>query len=260
MVRGASEESVTEHETLHLDATRSEWLEPPWPVAFELARLLPYRSWTLVGGLMVALHAKLAGLPQSRTTTDVDSALHLETGAVTFSQSAALLLRAGFTLNEETKYAYQFEREHSEQVQPDKVDVLCADRYAAKNKPQYLGRPLFGVAGATRALKETINVEFSMATETMCLVIPSVRGALVLKGAAFLGDPRNRMRHAEDAVLLLACLSDTAHALNGFSRESRKRVKALATVLQENSLPWVNQDQLVQSLARETLEKLDKLL
>lgn len=247
---------MTERETVHLDATGSEWLEPPWPVAFELARLLPQRSWTLVGGLMVSLHAQLAGLPQPRTTTDVDSALHLETGVVSFAQTAALLQSAGFTLNEETKFAYQFERNIGDELQPDKVDVLCADRYVAKNKPAYLGRPLFGVAGGTRALKETINVELETGDGTVSLVIPSVRGALVLKGAAYLEDSRDKMRHAEDAVLLLACLTDTDHVLSGLSSESRKRVKAIATVLNQSTLPWINHTQLVQSLAKEALEAL----
>lgn len=247
-----------ERETVHLDATGSEWLEPPWPVAFELARLLPHRSWTLVGGLMVSLHAQLAGLPQPRTTTDVDSALHLETGVVSFAQTAALLQSAGFTLNEETKFAYQFERSVGKGQPTDKIDVLCADRYVAKNKPAYLGRPLFGVAGGTRALKETVNVELKTGAGNVSLVIPSVRGALVLKGAAYLEDPRDKMRHAEDAVLLLACLTDTDHVLSGLSSESRKRVKAIVTVLDQSTSPWVNHSQLVQSLAREALEALAK--
>lgn len=251
---------MTERQTLRLDATGSEWLEPPWPVAFELASLLPQRSWTLVGGLMVALHAQLAGLPQPRTTTDVDSALHLETNVITFTQSAILLQGAGFELNKETKHAYQFERKHSLGSHPDKVDVLCADRYVAQHKPSYLGRPLFGVAGATRALKETLNVDLNTGDDTVSLVIPSVRGALVLKGAAFLEDSRDRMRHAEDAVLLFACLTDPTHALEGFSRDSRKRVKALINVLDESSLPWVNQGDAVQSLAREAMEELQQIL
>ena len=73
-----------------IDARSSNWREPPWPSAFELARLLPRSSWTLVGGLMVKLHAELAGLPAPRTTVDVDSALHLETQAITFAKAAPL--------------------------------------------------------------------------------------------------------------------------------------------------------------------------
>lgn len=73
---------------VELTANDTVWLQSPWPAAFELIRVLPARSWTLVGGLMVSLHGQIAGLPQTRTTTDVDTALHLETGVVTFSQVA----------------------------------------------------------------------------------------------------------------------------------------------------------------------------
>lgn len=44
---------------------------------------------------MVKLHAELAELPAPRTTVDVNSALHLETEAITFFQAAALLQGAG---------------------------------------------------------------------------------------------------------------------------------------------------------------------
>jgi hypothetical protein len=47
---------------VNVDARSSKWGEPPWPSAFELARLLPLSSWTLVGGFMVKLHAELAEL------------------------------------------------------------------------------------------------------------------------------------------------------------------------------------------------------
>lgn len=51
----------------------------PWPQALELAEHLTPGSWTLVGGLMVQLHALHAGLEPPRTTVDVDVLLHIET-------------------------------------------------------------------------------------------------------------------------------------------------------------------------------------
>lgn len=66
-----------------VDARSSKWKELPWPSVSELARVPPPSSWTLVDGLMVKLHAELAELPAPRTTVDVDSALHLETQAIT---------------------------------------------------------------------------------------------------------------------------------------------------------------------------------
>jgi hypothetical protein len=52
----------------------------PWPDVAELAAAVPSDAWTLIGGLMVQLHAVAAGLPVVRPTNDVDVLLHLETG------------------------------------------------------------------------------------------------------------------------------------------------------------------------------------
>ena len=81
--------------------------------------------------------------------------------------------------------------------------------------PKFNGRPLFGVPGGTRALQQTMDVDLETSTGFVRISLPSLRGALVLKGAAFLEDSRERDRHAEDGVLLLACLSDVTDVLVG---------------------------------------------
>jgi hypothetical protein len=235
---------------VRIDARSSKWDESPWSTAFELARLLPLNSWTLVGGLMVKLHAELAGLPTTRTTVDVDSALHLETQAVTFAEAAAQLRGAGYVIDRTTKHAYRFDRG------PDRVDLMCSDRHAISRNPRYDGRPLFGVPGGTRALQETIDIDVLTNMDTVRLVIPSLRGALVLKGAAHLEDSRDRSRHAEDAVLLLACIDEPIDPIANLSLRSRRRMRALIKVLTEQAAPWANHDAVVQALAREALAEL----
>ena len=44
----------------------------PWPDVAELAAVCRLTTWTLIGGLMVQLHAIAAGLPVVRPTNDVD--------------------------------------------------------------------------------------------------------------------------------------------------------------------------------------------
>lgn len=239
---------------MDIDARSSKWEEPPWPSAFELARLLPQSSWTLVGGLMVKLHAELAQLPAPRTTVDVDSALHLETEAITFPQAAALLQGVGYVLDRSTEHAYRFDRGR------ERVDLMCADRQFIFRSPRYGGRPLFGIPGGTRALQQTINIDVQTQADTLRFVIPSVRGALVLKGAAYLEDSRDRGRHAEDAVVLLACMDDASEALLGLSQRSRRRLRALVRVLTEKTAPWAIHDPVVRALGRETLDELAGLL
>ncbi|ANP71249.1 hypothetical protein [Cryobacterium arcticum] len=249
-----SDRPIASRPLVNVDARSSKWDEPPWPSAFELARLLPHSSWTLVGGLMVKLHAELSELPAPRTTVDVDSALHLETEAITFPQAAALLQGAGYVLDRSTKHAYRFDRGS------ERVDLMCADRQLIFRGTRYDGRPLFGIPGGTRALQQTINVDVLTEIDTVRLVVPTVRGALVLKGAAYLADSRARGRHAEDAVVLLACMDDASEALLGLGQQSRGRLRALVKVLNEQTTPWANHDAVVQALARETLDELAELL
>lgn len=127
-------------------------------------------------------------------------------------------------------------------------------------RPRYGGRPLFGIPGGTRALQQTIDVDVLTEVDTVRLVIPSLRGALVLKGAAYLEDSRDRERHAEDAVILLACMDDSSDALTGLSQRSRRRLRALVKVLTEKTAPWANHDAVVQALGRETLAEFAELL
>ena len=58
----------------------------PWPQAAELADAIPSEQWTLVGGLMVQLHAARAGVPLNRPTLDIDIVLHIETGAAVLNE------------------------------------------------------------------------------------------------------------------------------------------------------------------------------
>lgn len=203
---------------------------------------------------MVQVHAALAALPAPRITRDVDCTLHLETKAISFSQAALLLRDAGFQLNPDTKHAYRFDRGH------ERIDLMCSDRYGAWRKPRYDGRPLFGIPGGTRALRETINVDLATAGGEVRLVIPSIKGALVLKGAALQEDPRDRDRHAEDCVLLLACAVEPDELTHSLGPRSRARLRTAVRALDGSRSPWLAHDEGVQSLARESLETVSAAL
>jgi hypothetical protein len=203
---------------------------------------------------MVQLHAAIATLPAPRITRDVDCALHLETRAVSFPQAAQLLQDAGFRLNTDTRYAYRFDRDH------ERIDLMCSDRYGVRRKPRYDGRPLFGIPGGTRALRETINVDAATVSGGVRLVIPSIKGALVLKGAALQEDSRDRDRHAEDCVLLLACSIEPDELTRNLSPRSRARLRTAVRTLDENRSPWLAHDAMVQALAQEALESVSAAL
>ncbi|MGY1709080.1 hypothetical protein ACI8AC_06165 [Geodermatophilus sp. SYSU D00758] len=70
----------------------------PWPDVAELAAAVPHEAWTLIGGLMIRLHAVAAGLPVVRPTNDVDVLLHVETGRGRAQQVATALEGLGYRL------------------------------------------------------------------------------------------------------------------------------------------------------------------
>lgn len=70
----------------------------PWPQCLELAHALDTSKWTLVGGLMVQLHAAVANLPMVRPTADVDVVLHVETGSISGPEVTRTLSRLGYVL------------------------------------------------------------------------------------------------------------------------------------------------------------------
>lgn len=66
----------------------------------EIVRLIPHTQWTLVGGMMMQLHAVHAGMQITRPTRDVDMVLHIETGAASFSGVCEKLEQFGYVLRE----------------------------------------------------------------------------------------------------------------------------------------------------------------
>lgn len=140
-----------------VDAPAGGW-PSPWPQLVEIAHAVPSAQWTLVGGLMVQLHAVRAGLPLTRATRDVDMILHIETGAATFGGVRRELERLGYRLREPIGRGpvHRFVRGTGD---AETVDVMVADRLPPKLHPKVLQRKLFAVPGGTSALRKTANCE-----------------------------------------------------------------------------------------------------
>ncbi|MGO4143941.1 hypothetical protein AB4Y77_02550 [Paenarthrobacter sp. YAF11_1] len=134
----------------------------PWPQCVELARALPSSQWTLVGGLMVQLHAAAAGLAVSRPTADVAIVLQIETGAATTATVSAVLSGLGYTLEKSISHnapAHGFLRGEQQ------IDVMVADHLAPAKIPTLGGRKPFQVSGGTQALQRTLNCRMTVDDE-----------------------------------------------------------------------------------------------
>lgn len=201
----------------------------PWPQCAELARALPSDQWTLVGGLMVQLHSAVAGLSVSRPTTDVDIVLHMETGAATMPGVASVLSSLGYALRQsinDDSPAHRFLRGN------EQVDLMVADHLAPRLVPRIGGRKVFQVTGGTQALRRTVVCRVFVDNRgPVSISIPNALGALVLKGAAYQEDSRERGRHLDDAATLLATITGPLELVADMGGSDRSRILALSRAL-----------------------------
>ena len=206
-------------------------VQPPWPQLVEIVQAIPHTQWTLVGGLMVQLHAAYAGVQVTRATRDVDMLLHIETGAATFNGVQHELERLGYMLREPIGKGptHRFSRADR---QAETVDVMVADHLSPRRHPKVLGRNVFAVPGGTSALNKSVSCEVNTAVGAVMLSIPDVLGALVLKGAAYLEDSRDRERHIDDAAILACALTDPVADRTRMAGSDHKRISALWKALQ----------------------------
>jgi hypothetical protein len=205
---------------------------PPWPQVVEIVQAIPHTQWTLVGGLMVQLHAAYAGLRLTRTTRDVDMILHIDSGAATFAGVQQELERLGYFLHEPVGDGpiHRFARGS---LGAETIDVMVADRLSPKQHPKALRRKVFAVPGGTSALRKTVNCEVTAGEVVVVLSIPDVLGALVLKGAAYVEDSRDRDRHLDDAAVLACAVTDPIGDRARMIGGDHRRIEALWKVLQD---------------------------
>lgn len=201
-----------------------------WPQCVELARALPSDQWTLVGGgLMVHLHAAVAGLAVTRPTADVDIVLHIETGAASAAHVTGVLAGLGYRLH----YSLDAEAPAHRFVRGDEqIDVMVADHPAPKVIPRLGGRRPFQLPAGTQAVQRTVNCRVGLDDGDPVLIsIPNTLGALVLKGAAYQQDKRDGRRHLDDAAVLLATVARPLELVRQMKGSDRSRILVIGSEL-----------------------------
>lgn len=239
--------------TIDVAAPAGGWPHP-WPNVAEIADVLPAAGWTLVGGLMTQLHAIHHGLGTTRPTNDVDIVLHIETTRGVAAETAAALgtlgyqLRPGFDPRSGTAHRFYRGSSTIDRVTDDPaahgerdevVDVLVADHHAPRVAERLAGHEMIRIEGGTQALRRTINARLEIVTGTTTTIsVPNPFGALILKAAAYRTDSRDRERHLNDAVALLACIDDPFAERDGFAGSDRSRLLMLRERLAPGDSTW----------------------
>ncbi|WP_146842516.1 hypothetical protein [Cellulomonas composti] len=182
----------------------------------------------LVGGLMVQLQARAAGIDEVRTTDDVDALVDVMGTGVTVLFVASRLRDLGFEVVEP---GWDDASAHRLRRGTDVVDLLVADHLPKHKRPQLAGRAVLATEGGAQALARTQRVTVIDGDTHVELAVPDLLGALVLKAAAHAADSRDRGRHLRDAALLAALITDHLRELARLQGSDRKRLLRLRDAL-----------------------------
>jgi hypothetical protein len=171
-----------------------------WHAVGELAELLP-SEWTLVGGLMVQLHALEHDVPDVRVTVDIDVLGQARPpGALQAIDRA--LLDGGFQAHPPDPDNYGFRYERDGLI----VDVLAPD--GIRPPPTLDGsRQAVGIPGGSQALARSETVEVRLDGHTFELQRPTLAGAILIKARSLLKhqDPESQR---QDLLRLLSLVPD----------------------------------------------------
>ncbi|MCD2114609.1 hypothetical protein LQ384_26255 [Rhodococcus rhodochrous] len=153
--------------------------------------------------------------------------LHIETGSATFGDVRSRLESLHYTLVRPhgNGPVHRFTRDN------EHVDVMVADHLAPAWKPTAYGKPVFAVPGGTSALRKTVNCDIEFDNDSVRFSVPDALGALVLKGAAYQEDPRDRHRHLDDAAVLACAIDNPLRERQRMQGSDRKRIRILAEQL-----------------------------
>lgn len=233
-------------------------LIPAWQTVIELAAVGIAGRLTLVGGLMVAAHARRAGVLMRRPTDDVDVLVDYLGDRASLTDVRAALASIGFALSDDGQHAYRFRH-----VDGRKVDVMVADHLPSRMQPRLARRPAFPAPSGEQAIRRRDTYRLVFAGGAAAEVgVPDELGALVAKGAAYQVDRRDRDRHLDDVAVLLASIGDvSALDYGSMSRNDRRRIAGVSEQLaDERHRAWTSLDPSGRSLARLNLALIARVL
>lgn len=211
---------------------------------------------------MVQAHALAHDVAVVRPTDDLDLLLDIEVSRSVASDTHRQISSLGYVLQgpldsrSKSSPHYRYLRESTSG--DERIDVMVADHAAPRASRLLHGRPMFAVEGGTQALRRTMTYAIDDGQgQIHDLTIPDELGALVMKGAAYAVDRRDRERHLQDAAVLASCITDHAAELNRLAGSDRKRLRTLARALADPAHPaWLALDREQRQAGMDTLRIL----
>ena len=224
--------------TVHMD---DDDILPAWRTVIDVGEAGAAEGLTLVGGLMVAVHCRRAGVIMRRSTDDMDALVDFQADQGSLISTSAALRALGFELTAARgEPAYRFVHEDGR-----KVDIMVADHLPSRMRPRLAQRDAFAAPAGQQAIarRDTYTLTFNDGA-SVTLGVPDELGALVAKGAAYMVDQRDRGRHLDDAAVLFACVTDASELdYDGMSKNDRRRIRALVEQIGDPAhTSWTNLD------------------
>jgi hypothetical protein len=208
------------NDTIRIDAPTPE-ARGLWAKALELAEAFGVdERWTLIGGLMVQLHAFQRGRG-SRLTTDIDFLGDSRRRPPMTVRIAEILVERGGEMAmppvSDASLGYRFD------VDGETIEILGSE--GVRHDPKTLGKHrTFQVPGGTQALSRTEVVRVSLdGNSPVELRRPSLLGAILIK-ARTVADRRDKFdSDRQDLIRLLSFVDDPRTLAEGEGlRESEK--------------------------------------
>lgn len=200
---------------------------------------------------MVQAQALQHGVELPRTTRDVDMVIELGTSSV--ASVARELGEIGYLPKPSIDHRAPFHRlaRRSRTGKDDIVDVMAPDR---GEPPRQGGRSVLQVPASRSAFDRSETLHFAIREGCVGIRVPNVPAALALKGGAYGADTRERTRHLQDGLVLLACLDDI-RPLDTISNSMGKHLNTLIKGLMANPDPWMDVPPLVADRADDRLRE-----
>lgn len=198
-----------------------------WAKALELAEAFgPHESWSLVGGLMVQLHA-FERSSRSRLTIDIDFLGDSRRRPPMTEQIAKVLVERGGEMamppvsNENLGYKFELDGEI--------IEVLGSE--GVRRDPKTLGKhTTFQVPGGTQALARTEIVRVSLdGGPVVALRRPSLLGAILIK-ARVVAKQRDKFQSDRQDLIRLLSFVENPRALAKAEELTKSQKKWLRDV------------------------------
>lgn len=206
-----------------------------WSSVIDIAAAMRQDEWVLIGGQMVALHGFVAGAVPPRATTDIDIVADVVVRAGALQRCAAVLESLQFhprpSITGTSLHRFVGKR--------GAVDLMVPDHLPSKVSARLRGYPAVPVAGGRRALDRAGLVPVVLGNRRVDVVMPDLRGALVLKARAASADRRDTERHIDDLAFLSSLIADPLAMASEIDATERRSLRRPALTDDTRSAPWV---------------------